>query len=158
MHSSSSDSSSTAGEDVLVLLAGVTARRSASVPLEGGLSSVPKARAKPGPYWNKSVSLQQTLSLVRNGIRSNGSLAHNLGTCSACVFETRYRRGSVVAPCRNGMLCDRCHEPHDTSHSGRRRRRTTFISGAAGSASQAGTEEADTEDLQLDSEDNVWSV
>lgn len=96
--SNSSQSADSTGTEIIIL-AGVTGIR----PGSGGrretvLSSYISSRS-------------QTLLKLAN-LGSLGSLAHEQGTCSMCIFHARYLRGELPRPCRYGFLCDWCHSYH----------------------------------------------
>merc|ERR1711908_152607 len=77
----------------------------------------------------ETVALSQVTEVLKQGLASIGSSAHEAGECCPCLMETLHRTGTgfSYAPCRSGLLCGRCHEPHDkndvtATRSGRRKR------------------------------------
>jgi len=63
----------------------------------------------------EAASLSQALEVRKQELPSIGSLAHAAGQCCPCLIETMHQTGTgfAHAPCRSGLLCGRCHEPHD---------------------------------------------
>lgn len=41
-----------------------------------------------------------------------GARVHALGRCVPCLMQCRFTSGRCKEPCRFGLLCNRCHEPH----------------------------------------------
>lgn len=41
-----------------------------------------------------------------------GARMHALGRCVPCLMQCRFVGGRCKEPCRFGLLCNRCHEPH----------------------------------------------
>jgi len=63
----------------------------------------------------EEVALSKVTEVLRQGLASIGSSAHKAGQCCPCLMETLHKTGSGFshAPCRSGLLCGRCHEPHE---------------------------------------------
>jgi len=59
-----------------------------------------------------SICVSDLLKIRAAGWKSLGSLEHARGDCRICVFESR-AQCMATKRCFKGLLCERCHEPHD---------------------------------------------
>lgn len=98
---SSNSSSSVASTDIELILGGVTTRDSTSA-------------WKKNTVWSDYMSLRN-FGTVKADFGSLGTMAHEMGICTVCMFHERYASGRFTFPCKVGALCDRCHARHPRS-------------------------------------------
>lgn len=59
-----------------------------------------------------AVRLSSVLACKSQALASVGAQAHGAGRCVPCLMQVRWNTRRCGAPCRFGILCNRCHEPH----------------------------------------------
>lgn len=98
--SDSSQSALSTGTEI-IMLAGVTAVRP-------GMGNAGRRET----VLSSHISFRTRSLLNSANLGSLGSLAHQQGNCSMCIFQARYSSGRLPQPCKYGFLCDRCHSDH----------------------------------------------
>jgi len=70
-------------------------------------------RCQNGP--EAAVTLSEVLWLQSRGLQSIGTRKHCEGQCCPCLMQAWHNMsdGDENPPCKHGLLCDRCHAPHD---------------------------------------------
>jgi len=68
---------------------------------------------------SEPARLSHLWSAKASGLPSIGSLNHCQGRCLPCAFQSRYLQPTREVdwrkgPCFKGLLCERCHEHHDS--------------------------------------------
>lgn len=58
------------------------------------------------------LRLSRLLACRKAGLKNLGAQLHVRGRCVPCLMQCRWTAGRCQEPCRFGLLCNRCHEPH----------------------------------------------
>uniref|UniRef100_A0A7S0AA91 Hint domain-containing protein n=1 Tax=Pyrodinium bahamense TaxID=73915 RepID=A0A7S0AA91_9DINO len=69
------------------------------------LGSRPAVRGEP-------MALSSVLQVRAAGLSSLGAARHAEGRCMPCVFQNHFQHGVRDKPCKEGIMCKRCHADH----------------------------------------------
>jgi len=81
-----------------------------------------KAAPATQQFTEDSIRLRDVLDIRMSGLPSAGSRLHHEGHCIVCKFEDLHLRFGAPR-CVRGILCERCHLPHEKTSRAEMRRR-----------------------------------